>query len=335
MRRALRCLMIGWLGASLIVGGCGPQARPARRVVVIPKGTTHAFWQAIHAGARKASQERGVEVIWDGPGREDQRQDQQNIVERYTSEGVSAIVLAPCDRQTLVAPVAAALKKGVPVVIIDSGLEESPAVTGSDKYLGYIATDNEEGGKKAAQRMQALLRGKDHAKVLMLRYQAGSESTEQREAGFAKQIRTDPKITFVIAADEAGATVDSAQKAAERILANDPDLDGIFTPNESSTTGLLEALRTVGKLGRLKVVGFDGSEVLIAALRSGDIHGLVLQDPFEMGYQGVMRAVDFLEGKRPADLVRHTSLRVATRENLDDPAVRALYAPDLARYLKQ
>jgi ribose transport system substrate-binding protein len=125
--------------------------------------------------------------------------------------------------------------------------------------------------------------------------------------------------------------VDSAQKAAERILANYPDLDGIFTPNESSTTGLLQALRAVGKVGRLKVVGFDGSEVLIEALRSGDIHGLVLQDPFEMGYQGVMRAVDFLEGKRPAELVRHTSLRVATRENLDDPAVRALYAPDLQR----
>jgi ribose transport system substrate-binding protein len=335
MRRVLHGLMVGWLSAALLLGGCGRQERPARRVVVIPKGTTHTFWKAIHAGAVKAGQERGVEIIWEGPATEGQRQDQQNIVERFTSEGVSAIVLAPSDRQMLVAPVAAALKKGIPVVIIDSGLQDSPSVTESDKYLGYIATDNEEGGKKAAERMQALFAGKERPKVLMIRYQAGSESTEQREAGFAKQIRTDPKIDFLIAEDEAGDTVDTAQKAAERVLANYPNLDGIFAPNESSTVGLLQALRAVGKAGKVKVVGFDSSEVLLSALRSGEIHGLVLQDPFAMGYEGVMRAVDFLDGKRPAERVRHTALRVATRENLDDPAVRALYAPEVERYLKQ
>jgi ribose transport system substrate-binding protein len=337
MHKSLRCVLVGWLAAALLMGGCGTRERPARhRIVVIPKGTTHAFWQAIHAGAVKAAQERGdVEIIWEGPAREDQRQEQQNIVERFTSEGVSAIVLAPCDRQTLVAPVAAALKKGIPVVIIDSGLEDAPAITDSEKYLGYIATDNTEGGKKAGERMRDLLTGKERATVLMMRYQAGSESTEQREAGFEKQLQLDPRLKLVIAEDFAGATVDSAQKAAERVLANFPDLDGIFTPNESSTTGLLQALHSVKRLGQVKVVGFDGSEILVGALRAGDIHGLVLQDAFAMGYQGVLRAVDAVEGKKPAERVRHTSLRVATRENLDDPAVRALYAPDLERYLKQ
>src|SRR5207253_1306021 len=97
---------------------------------------------------------------------------------------------------------------------------------------------------------------KKGARIMMIRYQAGSESTEQREAGFEKQIRTNPTINLIIAEDEAGATVDSAQKAAERLLAQHAELDGVFTPNESSTTGLLQALRAHKRAGQIKAVGF-------------------------------------------------------------------------------
>src|SRR5947209_769973 len=117
-----RTFLTGWLCVVLSLGGCAKDDAKLR-IAVIPKGTTHAFWQAIHAGALKAAKERGnATVLWNGPPQEDQRQEQQNIVERYTAERVDAIVLAPCDRQTLVAPVEAALQKDIPVVIIDSGL---------------------------------------------------------------------------------------------------------------------------------------------------------------------------------------------------------------------
>jgi ribose transport system substrate-binding protein len=337
MRTTLRHALICWLITVQLLAGCARREPAGRfRIVVIPKGTTHAFWQAIHAGALKAAKERGVEVVWDGPPREDDRQGQQNIVERHTSEGVDALVLAPCDRRSLVAPTAAALKKGIRVVIIDSGLEESPDVQGRDKYLGYIATDNEEGGRRAGERMRKLFEGKK-AKVIMLRYQAGSESTELREKGFEAVIRKAPNIDFHIAAQEAGATVDSAQKAADNLLQNFPDVDGIFAPNESSTTGVLQALRAAKRAGEVKLVGFDGSEVLISALKAREVHGLVLQDPFEMGYLGVMRAVDALEGRPPAaaERTRHTRLEVATPENVDQPNIRALYAPDLSAVQKR
>src|SRR5262245_10027008 len=174
MRESLRTPLVCWLIAVQLSAGCARREPAARfRIAVIPKGTTHAFWQAIHAGALKAARERGVAVVWEGPPREDQRQEQQNIVERFSSEGVDAIVLAPCDRRSLVAPVEAALKKGIPVVIIDSGLEESPAVRGSPKYLGDVMTDNREGGRRAAGRLRELVKEKAKAKVIMLRYQAG------------------------------------------------------------------------------------------------------------------------------------------------------------------
>jgi ribose transport system substrate-binding protein len=330
MRRLGHHVLIYVLTTVLATGGCQSSSRSARyRIAVIPKGTTHDFWKSIRAGAEKAARERGnVQILWDGPPREDDRQEQRNIVERFfTSEGVSAIVLAPCDRRILLTPVEAAVAKGIPVVIMDSGLEESAALKSNPNYLGYVATDNKEGGRRAADRMGELLKSKPKARVLMLRMQAGSESTEQREAGFAEKIRGFPNIELIIPEDEAGVTVDTAQKASERVLSNHDDLDGIFTVNESSTVGMLQALRSLQRIGKVKLVGFDGSTILINALRAGDLQGLVLQDPFDMGYRSVLRAIDALEGKRPAEPIVHTNLQVATRENLDAPAIRALYAP--------
>jgi ribose transport system substrate-binding protein len=335
MRRASYCGLAA--AALLALRGCASEQKEAKyRIAVIPKGTTHDFWKSIHAGAAQAARDRGdVRVIWEGPAKEDQRAEQQQIVERFANRGVSAIVLAPCDRRTLVAPVEAALRQGVPVVIIDSGLELTGAIENDPKYLGYVATDNHQGGVEAGKRMIELLKGKQGATVLMIRYQAGSQSTELREAGFRETIQAEPSLHYLEAPEEAGATVDSAQRAAETLLSRYKDLDGIFVPNESSTTGVLAALEVLHRVGEVKLVGFDASQNLIEALRAGKLHGLVVQDPFDMGYHGVMRAVNFLEGKPPGEKVTHTNLKVITRDNMEEPAIKPLYARDLTQYLQE
>jgi ribose transport system substrate-binding protein len=326
-----------YLAGLVLLGGCtsNRDAGAKYRIAVIPKGTSHLFWKSIHAGAVQAARERpGVEIVWDGPPKEDQRDRQQQIVERYTSQGITAIVLAPCDRQTLVAPVEAALRKNIPVVIIDSGLELTDAIRASEKYLGYVATDNRQGGVKAAKRMIELMKDKNPAKVLMIRYQAGSESTEQREAGFRETIRTAANIQFSEAPDEAGATQDSAQKVAERLLNDHKDLDGLFVPNESSAMGALNALKLLKRTGQVKLVGFDANPDLVQALESNRLFGLVLQDPFDMGYESVLRAVNFLEGKgAPKEKIKNTKLKILTKETMNDPAIKPLYDRDLTPYL--
>src|SRR5882724_4876195 len=127
-------------------------------IAVIPKGTTHEFWQAIHAGTIKAQRElaeKGVKVepIWKGPLREDDRDQQIQVVENFMTRRVSGIVLAPLDFQALAAPVANADRAGVPVVVFDSALK-------SDKYVSFVATDNHKGGELAAEYMAKLLGGK-------------------------------------------------------------------------------------------------------------------------------------------------------------------------------
>ena len=103
-------------------------AAEAYRIAVIPKGTTHEFWKAVHAGAMKAQQEFkaegvNVQVIWKGPLREDDREQQVQVVENFTAQRVSGIVIAPLDRRALVAPIESAVRGRIPVVVIDSGVE--------------------------------------------------------------------------------------------------------------------------------------------------------------------------------------------------------------------
>src|SRR5207302_70410 len=133
----------------------------------------------------KASKELGVTVIWKGPLREDDRDEQIKIVEDMTNRGVSGIVLAPLDDTALRLPVQEATRKGIPVVIIDSGLK-------SDDTVSFVATNNHHGGELAGEQMAKLLNGK--GKVLMLRYQEGSASTTEREGGFVDAIKKAPGI---------------------------------------------------------------------------------------------------------------------------------------------
>lgn len=225
-------------------GGAGK----ALTLAVIPKGTTHEFWRSIHAGAEQAAQELTaagdtVRIIWKGPLREDDREQQVQVVEGFASQGVSGIVLAPLDNRALVRPVEEAKNAGVPTVIIDSGLE-------SDQIVSFVATDNYKGGELCAERLGTLLGGK--GKVLVLRYQEGSNSTEQREKGFLDKMKSAyPGITIVSSDQYAGATRETAKRASENLLNRfGADLNGIFTANESSTVGMLLALQDIAKAGR-------------------------------------------------------------------------------------
>jgi ribose transport system substrate-binding protein len=300
-------------------------------IAVIPKGTSHVFWQSIHAGAEKAAQELGVSVIWRGPLREDDRDSQVSEVEGFVTRGVSGIVLAPLDEAALAPPVADAKRSGIPVVVIDSGLK------GND-YVSFVATDNRQGGRLAGEHLGKLLHGS--GKVVMLRYAEGSESTVQREAGFLEAVARQAGIEVVSSNQYGGADVEGAYKKAEALLsrykADDGRLgvDGIFCPNESTTLAMLRVLEDNGWAGRVRFVGFDASDTLVKGLADSHIDGLVLQDPVNMGYLGVKTIVTHIHGGQIEKRI-DTGVRLVTREDMNDPAAMALLHPDLSRWLKR
>jgi ribose transport system substrate-binding protein len=311
-------------------GGSAPDALTARaiKIAVIPKGTTHEFWKSVHAGAAKASTELGVSMIWKGPLKEDDLKSQIDIVESMVAQGVAGIVLAPLNDKALVGAVKAAVGAKIPVVIFDSALQ------GKD-FVSFVATDNSGAGARAAEHLSKLLGGK--GKVLVLRYQEGSASTAAREDGFLGGLRKmHSDLTVVSDNQYGGATTESAFTAAENLLAAqkaaEGGVDGIFCPNESTTFGMLLALQKVGLAGKVKLVGFDASEKLVKGLRDGAIDALVVQDPFKMGDLAVRAIVDHLHGHPPQPRI-DTGVRLVTKGDLEDAAVKELLHPDLKKWL--
>ena len=330
MKKMIFVILIAIISVGCTNAVSPTTAKKKLKIAVIPKGTTHEFWKSIHAGSNKAAQELAaqgneIEVIWKGPLREDDREQQIQVVEGFAAQGVNGIVLAPLDNRALVRPVADAQRAGVPTVIIDSGLE-------SEEIVSFVATDNRKGGSLAAERMGQLLNGK--GKVLVLRYAEGSASTTEREAGFLETIKKFPEIELVSTDQYAGATRDTAKRASENLLNRfGEEVQGIFTPNESSTAGMLLALQDIGKAGKVSFVGFDSSQTFIDAINANQLHGIVVQNPFNMGYLGVKTMVDSLLGK-PVNRKIDTGVMLVTKENMQSPDVQALLHPPLDQYLK-
>lgn len=313
---------------------CGPSERENAgvdaedkvEIAVIPKGVTHEFWKSIHAGAVKAGLEYDVEVLWKGPQKEDDRAQQITVVEDFISRGVGGIVLAPLDDRALMRPVRDAKRENIPVVIMDSALQ------GTD-YICFVATDNFRGGAMAAERMGELLEGK--GRIFLIRYQEGSASTTKRENGFRETIQNQyPGIEFLADDQYAGTTTESAYQLTENLLSRFPNVEGIFCPNESTTFGTLRALQESGLAGKIKFVGFDSSPKLVQGLREGEIHGLILQDPLNMGYLGVKQMVLYLRGEEIEKRV-DTGVYLITKENMDEPRSMELLEPDFSRYLNR
>jgi ribose transport system substrate-binding protein len=141
-----------------------------------------------------------------------------------------------------------------------------------------------------------------------------------------------PNVQIVSSDQHGGATTESAMAKAENLLNRYKDVDGIYCPNESTTFGMLRALREAGIEGDVKFVGFDSSEKLVQALQEGHIHGLVLQDPMNMGYLGVKTLVAYLRGE-PVPSQIDTGSEVATPENMNEPRIRELLSPPVDKYL--
>jgi ribose transport system substrate-binding protein len=309
----------------LALAGCrGAESSRAFRIGMIPKGSTHEHWKRVHAGAEKAAREFAahgvkVDVLWKAPVREDDREQQVEVVEGFISQGVSGLILAPLDSHALIRPVEEAKGAGIPTVIFDSAL-----ATSGDQ-VSYVSTDNGRGGHLAGERMGDLLKGT--GTVLMLRYQLGSAATEEREQGFLDELKRFPGIHVVSSDQFAGPTRDTAKSASENLLNRFADkVDGIFTPNESSTAGMLLALQDIGKAGKITFVGFDYSPTFVAPLERGELKGFVVQNPVNMGYLSVKTIVDHLRGEKVPPTV-DTGVSMVTLDNLHDPAVQAVINP--------
>lgn len=323
-RREAICTM---LSAAVYAGfGCSGGGSGKRRIAVVPKGTSHDFWQSVHFGAEKAAKEFGVQIEWNGPPDEKENVEQRKIVETFIGDQVDGICLAPINRTAAGQLITAAKRQGIPTVIFDSGVNEDA----QKEIVSYVATQNLEGGRMAGRRLAEVMG--EEGGVILLRYQAGSESTEQREAGFLEEIGKHPKMKVLSDNIRVDSSVGEARSKSETLLEKFGDqVKGVFTVCEPNNKGMYAALNSMidaGKFqaGDVKFVAFDPDPRMIEGLQNGLVQGVVLQDPVNMGYLSVKTIVEHLDGNEVEKRIG-TGEALATRENMKDEDVAKLLDP--------
>ena len=291
-------------------------ADASSKIGVIPKETVSVYWEGVRQGALTAGREEGYEILWNGPEVETDRERQVQIVEDMMAQKVAGIVLAPSDRKALVPVVEKVHARSIPCVIVDSGVD-------TENILSYMATDNHKGGVLAAQRMGQILEGR--GTIIIVRWTPNSGSTDARLAGFTETLAEEfPGIEIVDAQYPSPPTTDKARDVTDDMLTRNPEIDGMFACNATTSGGALTALRNAEQGDKkIKMVGFDAWPMVVDGLEKGDLDSLIIQNPFKMGYEGVKAIVSHQKGLTVPKQV-DTGVELITQDRLSDPKVRAL-----------
>src|SRR5579872_951652 len=310
-------LLLVLIFAALALASC--QKRTKKLIGVVPKATSHLFFVSIHAGVDAAAREFGVDILWNGPREETEYSRQIEIVDSMIARHVDGLAISATDHSALVKPVERAIAAGIPVTVFDSGLD----ITG---YVTFVATDNYAAGQTAARRLAALVNGKGTVAELM--HKPGGMSTVDRERGFEEVMAKEFPAIQVVARQYGMADRAKSRQAAEDILTAHPDLNGMFASAEANSIGAVQAIKSRGLSGKIKLVTFDSSDMHIQALKDGTIDLMLVQDPYRIGYEAVRSLVMKLTGQTPS---RQINLEVheIRKSDLDQPDVQALLFPKL------
>lgn len=319
--RGIRMLCLAAIAA--FVFACAP-VRAADEIAVIVKTLNSSFWQNVNTGSTNAEAElkaagKNLTVTFTGPDAETEIEKQVNMVENAVNRGVKAIVLAPSDPDALVPPLRRAKAAGIPVVIVDS------AINDDSLYLSFLATNNKAAGELCAKELIARVGGADKTgKIAIMSYVAGVGSEIGRVGGFRSYIEANSKLT-IVNTFYSNADMITAMNQTTDVLAANPDLIGIFGANEPTAVGMGRAIKTRGLSGKLVAIGFDGDQNLQGFVRDGTLQGIAVQSPYNMGYLGVKAALDASEGKK-LDKDIDTGIVFVTSQNIDSTeAKQVLY----------
>ena len=292
----------------------------AECIGVVTAGGGKGFWGDVEKGARQAGKELGISVHVRGAVDESNVKAQRLLINYMIEKGCRGIVLAP-NTEERKKDVAQLKAQGITTVYIDRDI--------GGERISVIKTNNSLAGELAGREMVKALKGK--GRVAVLRFSKDVTTTTSRANGFIKEA---VKGGLEIVVDEyLGTMVGDARRKALKILKKAGNVDGVFTPNESTTMGTIDSLRALNMAGKVVHIGFDSSEFMINALKSNDMYGFVVQRPFEMGYQGVNTVYQAMQGKSVNNRI-DTGVVFVNREHLTNTKIKKNARFGLKMFLK-
>jgi ribose transport system substrate-binding protein len=307
------------LFAAILTSPADAQQQPLISVIV--KDQSAHFWQIVMAGAKAAGADLGVKIVLSSGTSERDVDGQIKLLRDAVANNAAAIVVAPT-QYTALGPAVDEAAKHVPVVVIDSGVA-------SLNMKSTLATDNVAAGRLAADAMADALAKRYQAasgEVAIINFLPGVETLVGRSKGFKDQLFSKyPKMT-VIEEQNGDGTDASIKSIVQVILKNRPNLRGIFASNINTAQVVANAIKAANLAENIKVVGFDSSQELIDRLADGTIVGLIVQDPYRMGYEGVKTAFEVTKGRGVLQSV-DTGATLITRENMNGETEKRLLSP--------
>jgi ribose transport system substrate-binding protein len=290
-------------------------------IPIIVKDTTSFYWQIVLAGARAAGKDLGVNVPELGAQAESDINGQISILENAVAGAPAAVVISPTEFKALGKPIDEAAKS-VPIIGIDSAAD-------SKAFSSFLTTDNTQGGRIAADGLAAAIKeatGKEEGEIAIITNLPGVGSLDQRHNGFMEQITAKYPGLKVVADKYADGQATTGLNMMTDLITANPNLVGVFASNLIMAQGVGQAIAE-NKLGdKIKVIGFDSDEKTVGFLKEGVLAGLVVQDPYRMGYDGVKTALAVSKGEKVEANV-DTGANLVTKANMADPKIDALLNP--------
>ena len=303
-------------GAVAIRAGSGPSAQqPTLTVAFVPKALNSPFWGQMQEAGEAEAEALGINLVSLAADRETDVERQYQIIENLIQQRVGAILLAPSGSKELVPAISKANDAGIPVLLLDTRIDEAAAASVGAEVLTYIGSDNFEGGAVAGRYLAAKLGGV--GEIAVIEGISGHETADQRRLGFLSGIEGSPGLK-VVASQTADWERARAYTVAENLLQAHPGLDAVFAANDEMALGALEAIDAAGRISEVAVIGFDAIPDALANIRSGRMLGSVAQFPSEMGRLGVRYAVELLRSGKAPPVEVLTRVELIDAHNVDD-----------------
>lgn len=288
-----------------------------KHIAVIVKTTTMEYWQTVNKGAQDAAKKYGATISFQGASSETDISSEIGFVEDAINKKVAGIVLAASDPNALASYVDKAVASGIPVIGIDTSVN-------SKKLSSFIATNNQAAAAQDADELAKLIGGK--GKVAIVNFVAGAGTAIEREKGFKDEIAKKYPDIKIVTTQYCDSDSAKALNIAQDIMTSNPDIAGFFGANEASAIGVARAIKGRGLSGKIKVVGFDAADTEINAIKDGSMQAIVVQNPYKMGYLGIEKILDVINGKS-VDKQIDTGATLVTKDNMDNPDIQKLLYP--------
>lgn len=284
---------------------------------VISKGYQHEFWQTVKAGTEVAAKELGDKTSFVGTSDETQIAQQIQLMEDAIAKKPNGILLAALDENALAPLVETANQRGIKIVTFDSGVNSTIPVS-------FVATNNRKAGAVAADKLAEIVHKK--GKIGIIAHVAGTSSAIERTQGFIDKIKQKyPHIHLLTVQYSDGDPQKAMNQAIDMMQAN-PDLAGIYATNEGATLGVANAIQSQNMNGKVNVIGFDSTEAIINFLKAGVIQGIMVQDAWQIGYQGIKALDSALSGKTISQKI-DIPVKFVNAKNLHDSDIEKLLYP--------